>query len=933
MTGNDELIVEENRDRGAKSAQASRGVPLKERHENEAGRAPQPPPPALELKPMPCGHHKRGGRNLVLCIDGTANQFGKKNTNVIEIYNLIMKETGDNQRTWYNSGIGTYARPHWRSLKYYKQVVFHKIDLAIAWNFEKTVQAAYRWLSDNYEDGDCIFLFGFSRGAFQVRALSAMIEKVGLIHKGNEMQIPFAYELYADPESERELIAPVGSAKPKASPEQVTAERASMMTRLKEALRLQKKEAPVEQFEARPISMAERFKRAFSRRNVRVHFVGAWDTVSSIGIARGKRVLPRTTEGMGHVCYFRHALALDERRVKFLPEYAWGSKIFILPSSNDDPPQVLEVWFAGTHSDIGGGNVQNIGMDRSRPPLRWMASEAEALGLRLEPFERELSSSEQIEFQESLTGLWHLFEVLPFRRLTFARSPGCKETTRMPHFWSERKIHEGQKIHSSLILAETPRPYIPKARPPSHEATSEDSDDFGSVISTKNPGMLQRLLHQLLQTRTVSPSKVRDRAFWDKLREGGLSNSGGWLEIDIFEYARTVLRRFMEGKEVDDILKQIVGDHSGEGAQAVYDEVIEIISLWGPSTPPAEAKCRFLRTTIEILSENLGNLKLQKWRRIWAGLKHLSTSGSDEEWKVAEDFMRRYTMDVNCLFELRGHRELVQCVAISPNCKRIVSGSWDETIRIWNMETGAQAGEPLRGHEGDINSVAISPDGKLIVSGSDDKTIRAWDAETGVQAGEPLRGHEDFVLSVAFSHDSQRIISGSRDKTIRIWDEAAGTQVGAAPLQGHTHRVRDGTIRIWDAETGTQVREPLRGHTHSVWSVAISPDCKRIVSGSRDHTIRIWDAEAGTQVGDPLQEHSDDVNSVAISPDGKHIVSGSDDRTIRIWDLETGNQVGEPLRGHIFHVLSVAISPDGKRIVSGSMDGTVRIWNAEGILV
>ncbi|KAJ2935249.1 hypothetical protein H1R20_g1846, partial [Candolleomyces eurysporus] len=973
MPGNDQLIVEENRDRGANRPTGGRGFTLKEHRENEAGRAPQAPPRVPELKPMPCGHHKQGGRNLILCIDGTANQFGKKNTNVIEIYNLIMKETGDNQRTWYNSGIGTYARPHWRSLKYYKQVVFHKIDLAIAWNFEKTVQAAYQWLSDNYEDGDCIFLFGFSRGAFQVRALSAMIHKVGLIHKGNEMQIPFAYELYADSETDRELIAPVGSAKPEASPEQVAAERTSMIDRLKEALRFTKKEAPVEQPGAQAISMAERFKRAFSRKNVKVHFVGAWDTVSSIGIARGKRVLPGTTDGMGHVCYFRHALALDERRVKFLPEYAWGGKTLIPLSNADvdrkgDPPQVMEVWFAGTHSDIGGGNVQNIGMDRSRPPLRWMASEAEALGLRLESFQRELSSSEQIEFQESLIGLWHLFEVLPFRRLTFARSPDCKETTRMPHFWSERKIHEGQKIHSSLILAETPRPYIPKARPPPLEANHRTNEDVGPRLprsddgskiqpepesgSTEDRGTLHRLLRPFRRTRTVPLSESREQTFWDDLRKDGLSNSNGWLEIDVFEYAKMVLKRFMEGKEVEDTLKQIVRDHSGEGAQAVYDEVIEIMSLWDRSTPPAEAKCRLLRITIGILGDDLGHLKLQKWRRIWAGLAHLSTNGSNEERKMAEDFLRRYTQDINCLFELQGHTRLVQSVvqsvAISADGKRIVCGSSDHTIRIWDMDKGAQIGELLLGHGNTINSVAISPNGKLIASGSDDKTIRIWDAETGTQVGEPLLGHTDSVWSVAISHDGQHIISGSSDKTVRIWDAAAGTQIGV-PLQEHievvwsvaiSHKGKrivsgssDGTVRIWDAETGRQVGEPLQGHTDWVWFVTISPDGNHIFSGSRDKTIRIWDAETGTQVGEPLREHSSGVFSIAISPEGKHIVSGSEDKTIRIWDLETGKQVGEPLRGHTDYVTSVAISPDGKRIVSGSWDGTVRIWDAERVLV
>ena len=98
---------------------------------------------------MPCGH-KLDGRNLIVCIDGTANQFGEKvccekfagtlligvlpgkNTNVIELYNLVLK-VGEEQKTWYNSGIGTYARPSWKSPKYYAQVIYHCIDLMIAW--------------------------------------------------------------------------------------------------------------------------------------------------------------------------------------------------------------------------------------------------------------------------------------------------------------------------------------------------------------------------------------------------------------------------------------------------------------------------------------------------------------------------------------------------------------------------------------------------------------------------------------------------------------------------------------------------------------------------------------------------------------------------------------------------------------------------------
>ncbi|KZV61057.1 hypothetical protein PENSPDRAFT_316009 [Peniophora sp. CONT] len=312
----------------------------------------------------------KGGRNLVVCIDGTSNQFGETNTNVIELYGLIPKDTNDKQRTYYNSGIGTYARPSWKSWAYYKQSVAHKIDLAIAWNFERILLDAYRWLSETYEDGDCIFLFGFSRGAYQVRTLSAMIDKVGLIHRGNEQQIPFAYQLYAD----------FGSS------------------------RANTREAGI-------------FKKTFSRRNVKVHFVGAWDTVSSIGMVRSRKPLPGTVEGMKHVCFFRHALALDERRVKFLPEYACGGAG---PSPRSvESNHTKEVWFAGTHSDVGGGNVGNLALSNTRPALRWMFSEASAAGLRLDPFERDFQDEEVIGIIESLTIPWKPFEYIPLRRLAY----------------------------------------------------------------------------------------------------------------------------------------------------------------------------------------------------------------------------------------------------------------------------------------------------------------------------------------------------------------------------------------------------------------------------------------------------------------------------------------------------------------------------------
>ena len=117
---------------------------------------------------------------------------------------------------------------------------------------------------------------------------------------------------------------------------------------------------------------------------------------------------------------------------------------------------------------------------------------------------------------------------------------------------------------------------------------------------------------------------------------------------------------------------------------------------------------------------------------------------------------------------LTGHGDCVTSVAFSPNGKQIVSGSYDNTICVWDAETLQQIGQPLIGHR--VTSVAFSPNGKQIVSGSNDKTICVWDAETLQQIGQPLTGHSNHVTSVAFSPNGKHIVSGSYDKTICVWD-------------------------------------------------------------------------------------------------------------------------------------------------------------------
>lgn len=289
---------------------------------------------------------------------------------------------------------------------------------------------------------------------------------------------------------------------------------------------------------------------------------------------------------------------------------------------------------------------------------------------------------------------------------------------------------------------------------------------------------------------------------------------------------------------------------------------------------------------------------------------------------------------------LSGHEKAVSSAVFSWNGCQIVSGSADKTIRIWDTENGKQL-QCLQGHKNSVNSVTFSPDGQKIVSGSGDKTVCIWDAKSG-RILQCLHGHRDTVYSVAYSPDGQRIVSGSADQTVRLWNSVSGVQLRC--LKGHKAPVAsvavspnnqwivsgsvDQTVCMWNSRTGGRLKR-IRGHRAGVSSVAISPDNRLIASASAGlqyYAIRVWDSESGVELRH-IRGHDKAVLSVAFSPDGRQIVSGSTDGTVRLWDVDKDEELCY-LNNHEDLINEVAVSKDGKRIASASSDGNIRIYNS-----
>lgn len=303
------------------------------------------------------------------------------------------------------------------------------------------------------------------------------------------------------------------------------------------------------------------------------------------------------------------------------------------------------------------------------------------------------------------------------------------------------------------------------------------------------------------------------------------------------------------------------------------------------------------------------------------------------------------TIEAPRLVVQAGHSSNVTSVAFSPDGKTVVSGSEDNTLKLWNVATGKEL-RTLSGHSSVVSSVAFSPDGKTVLSGSRDNTLKLWDVVTGKEL-RSFRGHINEITSVAYSPNGKTVLSGSAGRLLKLWDVTTGKELRS--FYGHTNAVTsvtyapdgktvlsgswDSSLRLWDVQSGKELRS-FRGHKNSVESVAYAPDGKTVLSGSVDGTLKLWDVETGAELHS-FSGHSGRVyswvNSVAYSPDGRMVLSGSADETLKLWDIATGKELRTLFVKHppwvSMNVTSVAYSPDGRTVLSGSEDKTLRLWD------
>lgn len=291
--------------------------------------------------------------------------------------------------------------------------------------------------------------------------------------------------------------------------------------------------------------------------------------------------------------------------------------------------------------------------------------------------------------------------------------------------------------------------------------------------------------------------------------------------------------------------------------------------------------------------------------------------------------------DVKPLAAFTGHQGNVNSFVISPGGQTLVSGSSDNTIKIWSLQTGELL-RTLEGHTSFVNSVTVSPDGQTLISGGADRTVRLWQMQTG-ELLRTLEGHTSFVNVVVVSHNGQTLFSGSADGEVIVWDLQTGDRLQTLTTQGSSINAlvlshdsqklisgsADGTIQIWDANTWNSLIT-LNGHTSPINALLVSPDGETLYSGGADGRVKVWNLDTGEEMT-TLVGHSSAVNALQISSDGRTLFSSSADRTIKLWDLQENRSIAT-LTGFNAPVNDFVLSEDEQVVITNSQQGKIESW-------
>ena len=356
-------------------------------------------------------------KNLVICCDGTANEFARDNTNVVKLFYTLVQDPA-RQAAYYHPGLGTMEPSG--ALTTVTRKITKLLGKAVGYGLLSDIRDAYVYVMNMYEEGDRVFLFGFSRGAYTVRAVASLLHMYGLMPVGNEALVPYGTR----------MLAAVNAAQSRRSPKSKGRSAVSSM-----------------------FELAGRFKATFCARDCPVWFAGVWDTVSSVGWVENPLRLPFTASNAA-IHIGRHAVSIDERRA-FFRTNLWRPAA---APAEGGPRDLKQVWFPGVHCDVGGGYPEaESGL--SKLALEWMIREAQRAGLLVDETKvgvvlgragagECVPPDPQAMMHESLKGFWYLAEFIPKRHYD-------QQTDRSyyrPNLFRRRTFPSQPLVHESAFL-------------------------------------------------------------------------------------------------------------------------------------------------------------------------------------------------------------------------------------------------------------------------------------------------------------------------------------------------------------------------------------------------------------------------------------------------------------------------------------------------